>query len=126
MSDKHLNGNGCPKCRESKGEKIIRGYLIENNFNFISQHKFPDCKDIKTLPFDFYLPEHNICIEFDGRQHYEVIDRWGGVEGLKDQQKKDKIKNKYCENNKIKLFRISYKESIYNKLTEIKNKICHI
>jgi hypothetical protein len=115
----HLKGCGCPKCKESKGEKIIRDYLTKNNIKFIPQHKFDDCKDIKPLPFDFYLPEYNTCIEYDGRQHFEIIDRWGGVNGLIDQQNKDKIKTDYCFNNKIKLLRISHKESIYNKLIKI-------
>ena len=123
MSDKHLKGNGCPICRNSKGEKEIMKYFIENGVSFIHQKKFKECKDIKELPFDFYLPDINTCIEYDGRQHFEVIDRWGGLLGLIDQQKKDKIKTEYCETNNIKLFRISYKDNIKNKLNEIINVI---
>ena len=115
----HLRDSGCPICKESKGEKQIRRFLIKNGVKFFHQYKFSDCKDIKQLPFDFYLPEHNTCIEYDGRQHFEAIDRWGGVNGLIDQQRKDNIKNIFCENNKIKLLRISHKESIYNKLKQL-------
>ncbi len=123
MSDKHIKGHGCPICRESKGEREIRKILLENNIKFIGQYKFNDCRDKQPLPFDFYLPDYNMCIEYDGRQHYEPIDRWGGIKGLIDQQKKDNIKNMYCYNRKIKLIRISYIESIYKKLKEIKNNI---
>jgi hypothetical protein len=123
FSDKHIKGHGCLLCKESKGEREIRVFLEENNIKFEQQFIFNDCRDKNPLPFDFYLPNLNICIEYDGRQHYEVIDRWGGLEGFLDQQKKDKIKNNYCETNKIHLLRISYKENIKNKLNE---NICHI
>jgi hypothetical protein len=52
--DKHLSG--CPICKESKGEKEIREYLIKNNVKFTRQHTFNDCKYKRKLPFDFYLP----------------------------------------------------------------------
>ena len=117
LSNNHLNGSGCPICRESKGEKTIRNYLINKNINFIQQKKFPDCRDKRLLPFDFYLPDYNTCIEFNGRQHYEIIENWGGIEGLKDQQKKDKIKTEYCQNKNISLLTIKFNEDILNKLT---------
>ena len=46
-------------------------FLILNNYKFLTQHKFNDCKFKKPLPFDFYLPEYNMCIEFDGEQHFK-------------------------------------------------------
>lgn len=122
-SDKHIKGHGCLLCKESKGEKQIRIFLDKLNIKFNQQHKFKKCLDRNQLPFDFYLPEFNTCIEFDGRQHYEPIDRWGGEIGFLDQQKKDKIKNIYCLDNSITLVRISYKENIKDKLNE---NLCHI
>lgn len=136
----HLSGDGCPRCKESKGEKLISKILDENNINYVKEYKFDgskydysktnyidsktkvkiickkhgtfktlpivhingsDCRmcfiekltsntedfikkskevheNILPLPFDFYLPEHNICIEFDGMQHFKPIDYWGG------------------------------------------------
>lgn len=112
----HLNNCGCPTCKESKGEKYIRNFLEERNINYIIQKKFENCKDKNKLPFDFYLPDYNICIEYDGRQHYESIDRWNGELGLKDRQNKDEIKNNFCINNGITLIRINYKENIIDKL----------
>jgi len=70
------------------------------------------------LSFDFYLPEHNTCIEFDGKQHYEIIEKWGGLENLKDIQKRDKIKNLYCKENNVNLIRIKYDEDICGKLNK--------
>ena len=112
----HLNGSGCPICRESKGEKEIRKYLIKNNINFKPQHKFNGCKDKLLLPFDFYLPDHNVCIEYNGLQHYKPITWFGGEEGFIKQQKRDIIKMEYCKNNNIPLIIIKYNEPIVIKL----------
>jgi len=117
----HLNNNGCPKCKESKGEKEIREWLIKNNINYKPQHRFPDCRNILTLPFDFYLPEYNTCIEYNGRQHYEPINKWGGVENLKEIQRRDKIKMEYCKNNNIPLLIIKYNDKIIKKLNNLIN-----
>ena len=112
----HLSGAGCPICFESKGERNITKLLIDNEIKYIRQHRFKDCRDKTPLPFDFYLPEHNTCVEYDGRQHFESIIKWGGETGLIDRQKKDKIKTEYCEAHNIKLIRVSYKEKKNNKL----------
>ena len=74
----HLLGCGCPKCNSSKGENEIRKYLNKYNINFKEQEKFENCKNEKELPFDFYLPEYNICIEYDGKQHFQSIKYFGG------------------------------------------------
>jgi len=117
----HINGNGCPKCKESKGEREIRNYLINNSINFIEQKRFSDCKDKQPLPFDFYLPNQNICVEFNGRQHYMSVPKWGGVSELKKIQRRDGIKIKYCKYNNIKLIIIKYNENIFNKLEKLIN-----
>jgi very-short-patch-repair endonuclease len=108
----HYNGAGCPNCNQSKGERYITKYLNENNIKFISQKRFKECRDKKPLPFDFYLPDFNICIEYDGKQHFVEIGEWGGVEGLLDRQRKDNIKTEYCLNNNIKLIRIKDNEKL--------------
>jgi len=104
----HLTGYGCAVCKESTGELKIASELEKLNIEFIRQKSFPNCLRQKNLLFDFYLPKHNICIEYDGRQHFEEIELFGGKEYLKLLQESDKIKNYYCKNNKIKLLRISH------------------
>jgi len=104
------NKQGCPSCKESKGESRIRVFLESNNIQFINQHSYEDCKYKNKLLFDFYLPKYNLIIEFDGMQHYEPIP-W--LHGRPDynfeyQQLKDKIKNEYCIKNNISLLRIKY------------------
>lgn len=111
--------NGCPVCKESKGEKEIRLYLSKHKINYIQQHKFLECKNKYTLPFDFYLPDKNLCIEYNGIQHYEPVNFFGGVNKLKEQIKNDNIKINYCEKNGIKYAIIRYDENILNKLKNI-------
>lgn len=110
--------HGCPICNESKGEKEIRKFLIKNNINFINQKTFPGCVDTRNLLFDFYLPELNLCIEFNGIQHYKIINIFGGNNRFEEQLKKDKIKVGYCKNNNIQLLAIRYDENIESVLRE--------
>lgn len=99
--------NRCRTCsqKESSGELRIRKYLETNKIDFEQEKRFIDCKDNKPLPFDFYLPGYNICIEFDGQQHYKDI---YGYDSLDSTQCHDRIKNKYCADKGIKLLRIPY------------------
>ena len=103
-----LSGYGCPICKESKGERKIRLWLNDHNIEYIQQAPFEDCIDKRPLPFDFYLPTYNSCIEYDGEQHYFPIEYFGGEEYFKYVQYHDKIKNEYCKNNGILLLRIPY------------------
>ena len=105
-----LRGHGCPKCLESKGEKGIASYLDKYSINYIQEYKFDDCKNKIPLPFDFYLSDYNICIEYDGGQHYRPIDYFGGKKRFKYIQQNDNIKNQYCKDNNIPLLRIPYWE----------------
>ena len=113
----HLSGKGCELCNTSKNENIISLFLTNKKIKFIRQHKFPDCKNKRRLPFDFYLPDYNICIEFNGKQHYEPIDFFGGKHGFILQQKRDKIKELYCINNNITLFKIKYDDNVIESLS---------
>ena len=103
----HLMGKGCPKCNFSKGEIKILNFLTENNIKYIPQKTFEDCKYKTNLEFDFYLPDYNMCIEYDGEQHYEA-NKFFGIKSFKLTKIRDEIKNNYCLVNKIKLMRIPY------------------
>jgi len=107
----HLQGCGCPICKESKGERIIRRLLIKHNVKFIRQYKFDDCKCVKSLPFDFYLPDLNACIEFNGIQHYKPIPNFGGYDEFIGVQKRDNIKRLYCDEKGILLLIIKYDDN---------------
>lgn len=110
--DAFLNGNRCPYCNESHGEVKTAEWLNDNKISFIKQYRFKDCRRNKPLPFDFYLPDKKVAIEYDGRQHYMPVGKFGGLKALKYQKQNDHIKDEYCKNNGIKLIRIKYNQDI--------------
>jgi very-short-patch-repair endonuclease len=110
LPNHHKKGVGCPSCNESKGEKKISSFLKKNKINFDRQKKFKNCKNIYELPFDFYIPSKRTCIEFDGKQHFEPLDFFGGLEAFEKLKINDDIKNNFCEDNYINLIRIKYTE----------------
>jgi len=112
----HLKGHGCPLCNISKGEFKIKQWLDDKKIKYSQQFKFPDCKNIQPLPFDFYLPDYNMCIEYDGKQHFKPLVFFGGEEGFNKRLKNDKIKDNYCNSNNVKLIRVKYNENFENKL----------
>lgn len=103
-------GCRCNICNSSKGNKKIKDILDKFNIYNKPEYKFKDCKFKKKLPFDFYLPDYNLIVEFDGIQHYEMIEHFGGYDGFISRKIRDTIKNIYCRNNNIDLLRIPYWE----------------
>lgn len=121
----HLNKHGCPICNESKGEKLISNILTKNNIIFEREKRFNDCKDKNTLPFDFYLPNYNIVIEHNGKQHYSPVDFGSGSSSLELIKKHDKIKKDFCLNNGIDYLEIHYSLSEEKVKKLINEKIDH-
>ena len=125
--DSHLNNRGCSKCEHSKGEMEIELYLKQNNINFIPQHKIPIDKSINSsgiAKIDFYLPNYNLFIEYNGEQHYVPIDYFGGQITFEHQQERDQYVRNYCKENNIKLLEIRYDEDIEKILYENLNDDC--
>lgn len=108
MPHSHLSGRGCPRCNDSFGEKAISKFLDKYNINYYKEHKFKDCRNIYPLRFDFYLPFMRTCIEFDGIQHFQPVEFFGGNESYEKLKVNDSIKNEYCEDNFIDIIRIRY------------------
>lgn len=115
----HLRGAGCPICKESKGERNIRNYLVKNKINFIQEKVFDDCKNKESLFFDFHLPDYNLLIEYDGELHFKNVKFFGGNKGLLYRINNDNIKNNYVLNNSLKLLRIKYSD--YENIDNILN-----
>lgn len=123
-----LNGTGCPKCSCSYGEKIISIFLFDNKITFESQKRFNVLKGIggKSLSYDFYLPQYNLLIEFQGEQHIHAREYFGGEEKLKIQQEHDRRKREYAKQNNINLLEIWYydidniESILLQKINEIK------
>ncbi|MGL5718469.1 MAG: hypothetical protein ACRCX2_36030 [Paraclostridium sp.] len=115
-------GAFCEKCKVSSGVIQIEAFLNHNNIAYIREHSFDGCVYKRKLRFDFYIPDFNLCIEYDGEQHYRTLYHWGGEKGLHLNKIRDNIKNEYCKSNDIELLRISFKEENINNILE--NKIC--
>jgi len=117
------NGTRCPICRRSsKGEQKIAAILKSMKIRYCTEKTFEDLKDKILLRFDFYLPEYNLLIEYDGHHHFKPV-RFNGIseevaeENFKNQKIRDKMKNKYCKENNIKLLRIKYTD--FDKIRKI-------
>ena len=102
--------HGCPICKESHGEKFIRNYLDKHNIKYVPQKRFKDLKDKTYLSYDFYLPDYNMLIEYQGIQHYESINIKGSgkYSNLKKQQYHDNLKREYAKDNGYKLLELKY------------------
>ena len=109
---------------DSKGVRDIISILEDRKIKYNREHYYKDCKNVNYLRFDFYLPDYNILIEYDGRQHFEVVDIWGGEEGLKKTKINDNIKNDYCKKNGIPLLRISHFENVEDELNKYLTRHC--
>lgn len=98
----------CRQCKTGRsfGEEIIQKLLISLNISFKEEYSFEDCIYERPLRFDFYLPDYNCCIEYDGIQHFQPTNF--SHDNYEIRQKRDKIKNQYCKDNNIVLIRIPY------------------
>lgn len=115
----------CSLCSKNTSiyEIEVEKFLINNNIKYIRQKRFKECKNKRSLPFDFYLSEYNICIEVDGEQHFDKNRIFAyNIDKEKDfelRNELDNIKTQYCKDNNIKLLRIPYwefnKENTYQK-----------
>lgn len=123
------SGYRCPTCMNSKGETMICNILDKLHINYSKEHCFKDCVIKKPARFDFFV-ENKYIIEYDGLQHFQSIDFFGGEKEYQKRKKSDCIKSLYCVNNDIPLLRIScfeFEKSeteniINNFLEQLKNK----
>lgn len=109
----HSKSN-CPECNIYKGEEAISIWLNQNNINYTYQYKVKINNSYHY--YDFYLPEYNTIIEYNGIQHYKPIKFFGGQEAFEYLQSRDKIKKQYCLENQIKLLILHYKDDIEENL----------
>ena len=105
--DRHIRGNGCPKCNYSSLERKVEQYLRENDINFVAQQKF---KWLGRQSLDFYLPDYNIAVECQGEQHFN-----GWFKNTNDKKiiiNRDVKKYNKCVEHGIKI--IYYFDSSFN------------
>lgn len=105
MQNKTLS---CGQHNMSKGNYKIAQLLDENNIPYEAEKIFKDCKDKKTMPFDFYV-NNTYLIEFDGSQHFKYTGAsWNTKEHYEYVVKHDQMKNEWAKQNNIPLIRIPY------------------
>lgn len=124
----HLRGYGCPQCGGSISEKSISLLLKDNNILFSTQKKFEWLKYKHDMTLDFYLPEYHIAIECQGRQHFEIVDWFGGIKGYNLIVKRDKLKRELCEKHGIKIlyyanYKFDFPYQVYTDKDELLNEI---
>jgi len=107
-------GKRCRHCASkttnSKASELLKRLLTQIGVDFELEKKFDNCKNPMTeqyLRFDFYIEKLNLLIEIDGEQHFIPVNRFGGEEALKTSKYRDYIKDKYADENKIRLVRVS-------------------
>lgn len=105
-----LRGHGCPRCKQSTGEYQIERWLKKHHIPFKIQEHLILEKETHLMTFDFYIEYkgQKIAIEYNGKQHYQPIDFFGGEAAFLQQQTRDKIKLDYCERHGIELIVIPY------------------
>jgi hypothetical protein len=102
------------KSKMSYGELLISNILDAKNIKYIYNKSLKDCISSSKLRFDFYLPDYNICIEYDGKQHFFPMDYFGGEYEFEKIKIRDNIKNEWCSINDINLCRVNYTQSEYD------------
>lgn len=114
----YYNKTRCDYCTQhmSSGEQKVAAWLDERGIDYTSQKTFEDCGGMRKYRFDFYVPQFNACIEFDGQQHFKVVDFAGSKDEdqlfntLLDTVFRDMQKTQYCEEQGIRLIRVRFDE----------------
>lgn len=116
-----LRYNGCRQCNESWGERLVRIALEDLGINYEQEKRFLSCRDRKELPFDFWLPDFATLIEFQGLQHREAADRFGGDPALTATKKRDKIKKVWAHENGLNLIYVEGYQDIKRQIVNYLN-----
>jgi hypothetical protein len=120
----HLwNSEGCPICNASKGEIFVGNVLSDLNLNYVRQYKIN--YNNKNLYIDYCVIVNNslVFIEYNGIQHYQPVEYFGGEQEFIKQQERDLILRTYCKENNITLFEYKYDISFSELSLKIKKDI---
>ena len=115
----HKRGSGCTKCNYSRGERAIFNWLKQKKIEFVPQYTFPNLRHKNLLRCDFYLPDYNLVIEYNGLQHYKAIEHFGGEKSFKKTKMRDVIKETFCKESNIGFRIIRYDEDVNIEMNKI-------
>lgn len=125
---KCTNSN-CPQYEANlaySGETMILKYLkMHPEIRYETQKTFENLRDTNKLSYDFYIPKQRdeqlvpLLIEYNGKQHYEAIEYFGGDEKFARQQLHDKLKRSYAIQHQMKLVSIPYTYNTQEQINKI-------
>ena len=119
----HINNHhpqGCPNCMcQSVGEQKIKEFLDYKSINYIHDKSCLEWlinpKTSYKLRPDFYLPDYNLVIEYDGRQHFKSDKNTGWGDSFEKVKERDLLKEKLCREHNVDIIRLSE----YSKIEKI-------
>ena len=123
IPDSHLRGGGCINCNafQKSTQKIVE-LLNELKISYVREHTF---KWLGKQRLDFYLPDYNIAIEYQGEQHFHPVKYFGGEKRFNDRLERDSRKKILCDKNGVKIIYVSFwdkcKDDIINNIDDLKN-----
>lgn len=123
LTDVVQKRSGCPNCNQSRGEDYVSSYLKARSIHYTTQKRFKDLRNVMPLSYDFYLPDYNVLIEYQGEQHFRPK-TFGGmakeeaIRRLERQKYHDKLKLEYAESNGYVLLTPTYKLNTYEKVID--------
>lgn len=106
----------------SKGEVKVIALLLCMNIPFFREMPV-EVEGGRVLYLDFFIPERNLVVEYDGKQHTKAVRRFGGARGRDLQRERDHLKDSHCKGCGREVLRISYLSEIsgLRKLAECLN-----
>lgn len=106
----HLQGQNCPRCKNSKGEDKVSQVLDSLKITYIKQYQINTIFKNHKIIVDFYFQYNGIkyIIEYNGIQHYMPIERFGGAVQFNYQKARDEYLRHFCMINYINLIEIPY------------------
>jgi len=120
--DNHLGGNNCPKCMNKSNLEVKVSTFLDDKVKVLKNYRgFKWLRYKKPLELDFYLPDYNIAIECQGRQHFYSKGTFfeNNNQEYKNVKERDRIKKELCEKNNLPLYYINYNDDVEEKLNEI-------
>jgi very-short-patch-repair endonuclease/predicted nucleic acid-binding Zn-ribbon protein len=109
-----LQGYGCPRCASSLGEQNIFEFLDRHKITYVHQKKFEECRNIRPLPFDFYIDQRKLLIEYQGEQHFRPVFGSSTEDAqlnFEERQRHDAIKKAWAADNGYQLLYFTYKQT---------------
>ena len=117
--DKYRESIGIPKIGEGWVSETDLYYKIKDTFpdHEVIQHARPKWLGLQHL--DIYFPNDNVAIEYQGLQHYQPVEIFGGQEGFERTQERDKIKLQKCKANECILLYVDESMTFENVVREL-------